>query len=204
MGIEWMPKEYEKEKVIYNPLDDPLMKKKREMHRKKLNRDLFQIKIVAVAVTIISIILIYFALRVSETKIALMIVIAMIAVIAGVFAGVLQSKGVYKIKMEEILLLENGILYHKYYYRDDIPNPLYIRYENIRDIFMEARPKSHNKRLISLSLSDDTPYKKEIEAQDAAVILEENVPDIEMFYDLLKEQVEKAKKKSSVHHKNDS
>jgi len=195
MEIEWVPKEHANEKIIYNPLDDPVMKKKRETHLKKLNRDLLQIKITVVAVTIISVILIYFAVKVNEMGIALMALMAMIAVIAGVFAGVLQSKGIYKIKMKEIVLLENGILYHRYYGRNNIPNPLYVSYKNIEDISIEIRPNSNKKRLITLSLDDNTPYKKEIEMQDAAVILEETVPDIDLFYDLLKEQVEKAKQK---------
>ncbi len=194
MELEWLPKEHSNEKIIYNPLDDPIMKKKREMHLKKLNRDLLQIKIAVLAIAIISVILIYLAAKVDEMNIALMVLMAMIAVMAGVFAAVIQSLGIYKIKMEEIVLLENGILYHRYYGRDDIPNPLYISYKNIQDISIETRPNS-KKRLIRLSLDDNTPFKKEIKAQGAAVILEETVPDIDLFYHLLKEQLEKAKQK---------
>ena len=194
MKAEWFPDEYSKEKIVYNPLDDPIMTKKREIQLARLNRNLLRIKITVIAVAIIGLILIYFAVKVNEMDIALMVLVTMILVIAGVFSGVVPSKVRYKIEQEEKLLLESGILFHRYYGRNDIPNPLYIPYGSIESISMETLPKSH-KRLISLSLDDKTPYKKEIDAMTATSILEENVPDIDLFYDLLKDQVEKARQK---------
>ena len=191
MKIEWMPEEYLKEKIIYNPLDDPVMRKKREMQVTGLNRRLLRIKITLAAVAVIGLILIYFAVRVDEMDTALMVFMAMILVMVGIFSGVVPSKVRYKIERGEQLLLENGILYHIYYGNADIPNPLYIPYERIESLSMETLPKSR-KKIIRLYLDDTTPYKKEIDAKGAAIIFEENVPDIDMFYDLLKEQVEKA------------
>ncbi len=191
MMIEWMPEEYSKEKIIYNPLDDPVMKKKREMQVTGLNRRLLRIKITLAAVAVIGLILIYFAVRVDEMDTALMVFMVMILVMAGIFSGVVPSKVRYKTERGEQLLLENGILYHRYYGNADIPNPLYIPYESIESLSMETLPKSR-KKIIRLDLDDTTPYKKEIDAKVAAIIFEENVPDIDMFYDLLREQVEKA------------
>ena len=194
MKIEWIPKEYSKEKIIYNPMDDPLMKKKRELQVTRLNHNLLRIKITLAAVAVIGLILIYFATKVNEMDIALMVLMTMILVMTGIFSGVVPSKVRYKIEQGEQLLLESGILYHRYYGSNDIPNPLYIAYKTIESISMESLPKSH-KKLIRLYLDDKTPYKKEIDAKSATIILEENVPDIDLFYDLLKEQVERAKQK---------
>ena len=186
--------EYCGKKVIYDPYDDPIMKKKMEIYDKKLRRDKRRIWISLAIIIVVDAFLLYLFYLTNGigSDLMWMSLLSSFSIMGAISITYLPAKGQYDIKRKKCLVLEDAIIYYAHYRPKELPNPLIIPFEDIEEITSDVRRSGNG--LIRLKLKGDSKnLMKNIEG--FVGILEECVPDIDMFYDLLKEQVERAKQK---------
>jgi len=176
--------------VIYDPSHDPIMKKKREYHLKEFKRETLILEIHIVIGISVAIFLLYFLLvpRPVSYEYLLGFVIAVILILLAMGTLYLPIKGKYKIKSQKIILLKDGIFYDKQYRPSDLPNPLFIPYKDITDISIDTLKSG--RRVINIELQGKSAEIRD-DIKEWVSILEDCVPDLDEFYEILKEQIER-------------
>ncbi len=176
--------EYCGKRVIYDPYDDPIMKKKMEMYDGKLRRDKRRILISLFLVILVDFLLLYlfYLTNLIGSSIMWEPLLSSFCIMGAISITYLPAKSQYDIKREKYLILEDAIMYYAHYRPTKLPNPLIIPFGDIEEITSNVR-RSEN-RVIHLKLKGESKnLMKNIEG--FVGIFEECVPDIDDFYEIL-------------------